>query len=82
MTIEILKEKGIDYLYPIQYKTYDFIYQGFDMIARDKTGSGKTLAFSLPIIERFRNTQEFDRSKYVKFLIVLPTRELAMQVKD
>ena len=52
------------------------------MIARDKTGSGKTLAFSLPIIERFRNTLEFDRSKYVKFLIVLPTRELAMQVKD
>lgn len=41
--------------FPIQYNTFDFIYNGKDIIARDRTGSGKTIAFTLPVIERFRN---------------------------
>jgi superfamily II DNA/RNA helicase len=43
-------EKGIVAFFPIQYETYDIIYNEKDLIARDRTGSGKTLAFSLPII--------------------------------
>jgi ATP-dependent RNA helicase DDX21 len=49
-TIEVLKKKGIVAFFPIQYETYDIIYNEKDLIARDRTGSGKTLAFSLPII--------------------------------
>lgn len=52
--IELLEKKGIKALFPIQYRTYDSIFAGNDVKAKDKTGSGKTLAFSLPIIERFR----------------------------
>lgn len=32
--------------------TYPAIYQGFDIIGRDKTGSGKTLAYSLPVLSK------------------------------
>lgn len=77
----MLKKKGIHYFFPIQYETYDIIYKGKDLIARDRTGSGKTIAFSLPIIERFRTQGDFGSSK-TKMLIVLPTRELAIQVKN
>jgi superfamily II DNA/RNA helicase len=56
--------------------------KGRDIIARDRTGSGKTLAFSLPVILRMRENRCFEKNHLVKFLIVLPTRELTMQVKD
>jgi superfamily II DNA/RNA helicase len=45
-----LKNKGIKTLYPIQYKTYRHIFNGKDVIARDRTGSGKTMAFVLPVV--------------------------------
>lgn len=79
---EALKRKGVKALFPIQYLTFKAIEEGKDIIARDKTGSGKTLAFSLPVLQRMRDTKEFEKSQYVKFMIILPTRELAIQVKD
>jgi superfamily II DNA/RNA helicase len=48
--IEVLHGKGIERFFPVQYETYEYIYGGCDLIARDRTGSGKTIAFSLPII--------------------------------
>ena len=53
--IQVLKDKGIKRFFPVQYETFDQIFKGHDLIARDRTGSGKTIAFSLPIIERFRS---------------------------
>jgi ATP-dependent RNA helicase DDX21 len=53
-TKDILKENGITKLFPIQYKTFNYIYKGIDLIGRDKTGSGKTLGYALPVIERYR----------------------------
>ena len=52
------------------------------MLARDKTGSGKTMAFALPVIQKLREAHAFEDHDLVKFLIVLPTRELTIQVKD
>lgn len=52
--INVLKKKGIKKLFPIQYETFDHIYNGKDVTARDRTGSGKTLGFSLPIIIKMR----------------------------
>lgn len=76
--IQVLKDKGIKRLFPIQYDTFEYIFKGRDLIARDRTGSGKTLAFSLPVIERFRKEDAFRDGGKVKFLIVLPTREVIL----
>lgn len=72
--IDVLVKKGVKSFFPVQYETFKDIYEGQDLIARDRTGSGKTIAFSLPIIERFRNQKVFESDTRPKFLIVLPTR--------
>lgn len=60
----------------IQAQMIPVILAGKDVLASSCTGSGKTAAFLLPILERFGKTK---REKYSKVLIVLPTRELALQ---
>lgn len=52
--IDVLKKKGVQKLFPIQYETFNFIMSGKDVTARDRTGSGKTLGYSLPIITKMR----------------------------
>jgi superfamily II DNA/RNA helicase len=76
--IQVLKDKGIKRFFPVQYETFESIFKGKDLIARDRTGSGKTMAFSLPVIERFRANDAFKDGGRVKFLIVLPTREVVV----
>jgi len=61
-------------LLPIQYETFDYIYKGEDVVAKDRTGSGKTIAFSLPTILRLREQNKFKGPRETRFLIVLPTR--------
>lgn len=79
--VEVLQKKGIKFFFPIQYTTFEIIHSGQELIGRDRTGSGKTIAYSLPVIERFRQ-QELIKNPYIKFLIVLPTRELCIQVAN
>ena len=78
----MLKKKGIKYFFPIQYHTFSFAYGDYDLIGRDKTGSGKTIAYALPIIMRFRRQKVTYQNgeRKPKYLIVLPTRELTIQV--
>ena len=71
---QVLQEKGIKRFFPIQYETFEHIFKGKDLIARDRTGSGKTMAFSLPVIERFRKEDAFRDGGKLKYLIVVPTR--------
>ena len=83
-TKERLRANGINSLFPIQATTYDAILEGKDIIARDATGSGKTLSYVLPICEKFRADGLF-KGKYSQAplaLVVLPTRELALQVTN
>ena len=47
---------------------------------REKTGSGKTLAYALPIIENYRKNSLFKKLPGLKFIVLVPTRELAFQV--
>ena len=42
---KLLKERGVKYLFPIQYMTFDHIYDGKDVIGQAQTGTGKTLSF-------------------------------------
>jgi len=86
-TIEILDKVGIKNLFPIQYDTFDLIYDGKDIMGRDITGSGKTLAYSLPLIERFRQQKVIEdgkkrADKNPLVMVVVPTRELAIQVSN
>jgi ATP-dependent RNA helicase DeaD len=74
-TLKALEKLGITEPTKIQEKTIPLIIDGKDVFGRSCTGTGKTFAFALPAIELI----DKDLSKN-QILIVLPTRELAMQV--
>jgi superfamily II DNA/RNA helicase len=70
---------------PIQAQAIPSVLAGRDLIAGANTGSGKTAAFALPILQDlFTEKQNSTKSKgnYVAGLVLVPTRELAMQVAD
>ena len=83
-TKNMLIERGFSELFPIQYATYKDVSAGKDLIARDKTGSGKTLAYTLPLTERLREfrVNNPNAPRCPKVLVLLPTRELALQVSS
>jgi ATP-dependent RNA helicase DDX21 len=84
-TARNLQKKGISYLFPIQVNTFGPIYDGLDLIGRDRTGSGKTLAFALPILEKLRRKEKYfsgKRGQKPYILCLVPTRELAIQVSN
>lgn len=62
---------------PIQEQAIPIILKGRDLIASAQTGTGKTAAFLLPIIEKI---SEQGSDNYIKALIIVPTRELAIQI--
>ena len=64
---------------PIQAETLPHALAGKDVMATAPTGTGKTLAFVVPIIERL---QTAPKSRAVEVLVLVPTRELAMQVHE
>lgn len=83
-TQETLRATKINYLFPIQVATYNAIYEKKDLIGKDRTGSGKTLAFCLPVLERLRKKGKYFTNKSGQkpyILVVVPTRELAIQVR-
>ncbi len=65
----------------IQTKAIPVILQGQDLIAAAQTGTGKTASFVLPILEKLQKG-ETQKKKRVRALILVPTRELAIQVAD
>ncbi|PKK75453.1 P-loop containing nucleoside triphosphate hydrolase protein [Rhizophagus irregularis] len=75
-----LKSLGFNKPTPIQAKTLHFSLSGRDVIGAAETGSGKTLAFGIPILEYiFKKVKD---SNQLVGLILTPTRELAMQIRD
>jgi superfamily II DNA/RNA helicase len=76
--VAALTERGITAPFPIQALTVPDALAGRDVCGKAKTGSGKTLAFGLPIIERVGRAD----SRRPKSLVLVPTRELALQVHD
>ena len=71
-----LKSCGFETPTPVQEKAIPHGLAGNDIVATAQTGTGKTLAFMLPALERLLATQ----SKKPQVLVLVPTRELAMQV--
>jgi ATP-dependent RNA helicase RhlE len=64
---------------PIQADAIPHAIAGRDLVATAHTGTGKTLAFVVPIIERLRS---LPASRLLEVLVLVPTRELAMQVHE
>ncbi len=82
-SLKTLTTNNFSYLFPIQIYTFEHIFQGKNILARDHTGSGKTLAFTLPLLERIRSklSQSEKSIRGPQVLIIAPTRELAIQSK-
>ena len=70
---------------PIQEQAIPLVLAGRDLLAAAQTGTGKTAAFTLPILERLKDSANtsFSPARHpVRALIVTPTRELAMQIAE
>jgi superfamily II DNA/RNA helicase len=75
-----LSRRGIETPFPIQAATIPDALAGRDVLGRAATGSGKTLGFGLPLIARLDGG--VSKPRRPRGLILVPTRELAMQVTD
>jgi len=73
----ILNKLGISSLNEMQQKVLDAYQQDKDLILLSPTGSGKTLAFSLLILQQLK-----DIAREVQVLVLVPTRELALQIEQ
>ncbi len=63
---------------PVQRETIPLILEGRDVLAQAATGTGKTAAFALPMLQRIGA----DTKRRVAGMVLVPTRELAMQVAE
>ncbi|MEV6514636.1 DEAD/DEAH box helicase [Micromonospora chalcea] len=79
--VEALARQGITTPFEIQRATLPDSLTGRDVLGRGQTGSGKTLAFGLPVIARLADRNRA-RPLHPRALVLVPTRELAMQVND
>ncbi|MEV5633631.1 DEAD/DEAH box helicase [Micromonospora tulbaghiae] len=79
--VETLARQGITTPFEIQRATLPDSLAGRDVLGRGQTGSGKTLAFGLPVIARVADRNRA-RPLHPRALVLVPTRELAMQVND
>lgn len=64
----------------IQYKAIPHILKGEDLLAVAQTGTGKTAAFAIPIIDKIHGLKNSKRNIGIKCLVLVPTRELALQI--
>ncbi len=76
-----LEAAGITTAFPIQALALPIALDGHDLIGQARTGTGKTLAFGVPILQQLDETPGGGRSA-PRALVVVPTRELAIQVAD
>ncbi|MBK0419251.1 DEAD/DEAH box helicase [Leucobacter sp. CSA1] len=76
--VDALASEGIVDAFPIQEQTIPLAISGQDIIGQAKTGTGKTFGFGLPLLQRVGA----DPAEGVQALIVVPTRELCVQVYE
>ncbi|REC44698.1 MULTISPECIES: DEAD/DEAH box helicase [Chryseobacterium] len=79
--IRSVKKLGYLKPFPIQEQAVPVILQGKDLMGIAQTGSGKTACFVMPILEKLQNT-EVKKDRNVQVLILVPTRELAIQIDE
>jgi superfamily II DNA/RNA helicase len=78
-------EMGYESMTPIQAQAIPVVLQGRDVMGAAQTGTGKTAAFALPLMQRMLKHENASTSPArhpVRALVLLPTRELAVQVAE
>ena len=74
--LDVISKLGFKTPTSIQHKAIPAAIEGKDIIGIAQTGTGKTLAFGIPLVQQILKTEK------AKGLIILPTRELALQVDE
>ncbi|KQS93136.1 DEAD/DEAH box helicase [Chryseobacterium sp. Leaf394] len=67
--------------FPIQEQAIPVILQGKDLMGIAQTGSGKTACFVMPVLEKLQN-EDVKKDRNIQVLILVPTRELAIQIDE
>jgi superfamily II DNA/RNA helicase len=81
--VRALTEKGIEHAFAIQELTLPMALAGDDVIGQARTGMGKTLAFGVPLLQRITDGVGVRALNGTpRALVVVPTRELCLQVTD
>ena len=84
--LQAITEIGYSKATPIQSQAIPVVLSGNDMIAVAQTGTGKTASFVLPMLEqiytRYKKVDKPLRAKRIRALVIVPTRELAAQIKQ
>lgn len=78
MLLRALSDLGFDTPTPIQEQAFPVVMSGTDVVGIAQTGTGKTFAYLLPIL----NTHKFSKDIHPKTMILVPTRELVVQVVE
>jgi ATP-dependent RNA helicase RhlE len=68
--------------YPIQAQAIPAVIKGKDILGIAQTGSGKTASFALPILEKLYQRKSAAKNRHITALVLVPTRELAVQVAE
>lgn len=76
--LNALDDLGYKHPTTIQHKSFSVIMSGRDVCGIAQTGTGKTFAYLLPLLRMFKFTKE----PHPQFLVIVPTRELVMQVVE
>ena len=78
-----MRDRGYEKLTPVQEEVSKESYSGLDLLVSAQTGSGKTIAFGFAIVDNLLNGyNKFKVPESPEGLIIVPTRELALQVKN
>lgn len=81
--LKALQQEGYTIPTPIQQQAIPIVLQGRDLLGCAQTGTGKTAAFAIPVIELLLKLQAPVKGrKRIKALVLTPTRELAVQIKE
>lgn len=80
---QALTDEGYENPTPIQQQAIPVILDGSDLVGCAQTGTGKTAAFAIPILNSLhRIVGSAKKVKYIRTLIITPTRELALQIGE
>ncbi|MFP6750638.1 MAG: DEAD/DEAH box helicase [Pirellulaceae bacterium] len=77
--LKALEHVGYEFPSPVQEGIIPLALEGYDVMGQARTGTGKTAAFAIPIIEQLAPPDEIRKPQA---LVVVPTRELALQVTN
>jgi ATP-dependent RNA helicase DeaD len=77
--LDALEQATYEYPTPIQAGLIPLALRGIDVVGQARTGTGKTASFAIPILEKLQLGHDIH---HPQALILVPTRELAVQVKD